>query len=350
MNLNIFQWRSLKTRMTLFTLTIFLIGIWSLAFYASYTLHNDMEQALGEQQFSTVSIIAADINDELDERLKSLEMIAAKITPAILGNAASMQTFLESHISLKRLFNYGALVTRLDNITIADVPISGRVGINYGDRDWIIEALKGKTLIGKPVMGKKSHSPVFMMVAPIRDTKGKVIGVLTGATDLSKPNFLSKITDNRYGKTGGYLLVSPQLRTIVYATDKKRIMEVLPDPGISPLIDRFIQGYEGSGITIRPGDGVETLASAKGIPVSGWYVAALMPTEEAFAPVHALQKRVLLATIFLTLLAGGLTWGMLKRQLAPVFTTIKTLATLSDTDHPPKPLPPPIINEPILFL
>ena len=88
----IFQWRSLRTRVTLLTLAIFVIGIWALAFYASETLHRDMEQTLSDQQFSTVSIVAADINDELAHRLKSLEMIAAKITPAILGNAAVTQT------------------------------------------------------------------------------------------------------------------------------------------------------------------------------------------------------------------------------------------------------------------
>ena len=65
----IFQWRSLKTRVTVFTLAIFLVGIWSLTFYASNTLRKDMERALGEQQFSKVSIIAAEINGGLDDRI-----------------------------------------------------------------------------------------------------------------------------------------------------------------------------------------------------------------------------------------------------------------------------------------
>ena len=335
----IFQWQSLKTRVTVSTLAIFLTGIWSLAFFSSYTLQNDMERTLGEQQFSTVSVVASDINDELAERLKTLELIAAKITPTILGNAASTQKLLESQVSIKGLFNYGATVMRLDGIVIADVPISaGRLGVNYGDREWVVEAFrKEKSLIGKPAMGKKSNAPVFVMVAPIQDTHGKTIGAVLGVTDLSKPSFLSKITDNSYGKTGGYLLVAPKIRTIVFATDKKRIMEVLTGTGTSSLIERFIQGYEGSGVTINS-KGEEVLASAKGIPVSGWYIAAMMPTKEAFAPLRAMQQRMLLAAIFLTLLAGGLTWWMLKRQLAPVFTTIKTLATLSDTDQPPQPL------------
>jgi len=334
----IFKWRSLKTRLTLFILTIFLVGIWSLALYASYTLKKNLENLLSDQQFSTVSIVASDINNGLEERIKSLEMIASKITPAMLGNATSLQIFLESHVSFPILFNYGGIVLRHDGVAIAEVPNHGRIGINYSGRDYMIEVLKGKTTISRTVMGKTSRSPFFSMLTPIRDTKGNIIGVLAGATDLGKPNFLSKITDHSYGKTGGYLLVSPEIRTIVYATDKKRIMEVLPERGVNPFYDKSInEGWEGSGLSRTP-SGVEVLVSIKHIPISGWNIIGLIPTEEAFAPVHVLQKRMLLATIFLSLLAGGLTMLVLKRQLAPIFTTIKTLATLSDSDQHPQPL------------
>jgi len=180
-------------------------------------------------------------------------------------------------------------------------------------------------------VSKNLQAPVFSIAAPIQHN-GKVIGVLVGATDLNKPNYLSKITDNRYGKTGGYLLVSPNIRTVVYATDKKRIMQVLPDHGVNPFYDKSLNdGWEGSGVSRTP-SGVEVLVSIKHIPASGWNMIGLMPTEEAFAPVHDMQKRMLLAAIFLTLLAGSLTWWMLKRQLEPVFSTMKTLASLSDRD------------------
>jgi len=332
------HWWSLRTRVTLLTLAIFLIGIWALAFYASYTLQSDMERTHGEQQFSTVSIIAADINDELAGRVELLEIMAEKITPAMLGNTAATQTFLDSQLSFKLLFNYGGIVMRLDGTAIAEAPNHGRVGLDYSDRDYVIEALKGKTVIGKPFVGKTAHSPILPCAAPIRDTRGKVIGIVAGITDLRRTNFLNPITDNSYGKTGGYLLVSPKIRTIVYATDKKRIMEVLPAPGGNLLHDRFIHGYEGSGVVVNP-HGVEVLASAKGIPVAGWYMVAMIPTEEAFAPIHALRKRFFLAAFFLTLLAGYLTWWMLKRQLSPMLAAAKTLATLTDADHPPTPLP-----------
>lgn len=58
-----FQWGSLKTRVTFFTLVIFLGGVWSLSFYAGQVLRDDMQPQLGEQQFSVASFIAADIHE-----------------------------------------------------------------------------------------------------------------------------------------------------------------------------------------------------------------------------------------------------------------------------------------------
>ena len=81
------------------------------------------------------------------------------------------------------------------------------------------------------------------------------------------------------------------------------------------------------------------LASAKSIPLSGSYLAAMMPTREAFTPIRAMQRRILLARICLTLLAGGLTWWISKRQLTPVFGTIRRVATMAVSDQPSQPLP-----------
>src|SRR5664279_4021873 len=107
MSFNSFQKTSLKTRLTLFTLAVFLIGIWSLAFYASRMLREDMQRQLGEQQFATVSLVAAQVNSDLDERLKALEKIASDITPGRLKNASGLQTLLEQRPILQIMFNGG---------------------------------------------------------------------------------------------------------------------------------------------------------------------------------------------------------------------------------------------------
>jgi len=336
----LFQWRSIRTRVTLFTLAIFLVAIWSLEFYASRLLQDDMQHLLGEQQLSAVSFMAASIDEEINERLRAQEEIAKQITPALMAHPSALQSFLEQYPILLILFNSGAFVIGIDGVAIADSPVSARrIGINYADREFIAETLKGKSTVSKPLVGKKLKAPILPIGVPIRDAEGKVIGALVSTINLSKPNFLDKITEHSVGESGGYLLlVDAQHRLVITATDKSRIMETLPAPGMNPGSDSYIQGDERTRVIINP-RGVEVLTSAKGILAANWYLRAALPTAIAFAPITAMQQRVMLATIFLTLLAGALTWWMLQHQLAPVFTTIKTLTSLSDADQCPQALP-----------
>ena len=340
MNFNSFRSHSIKTRVTLFTLGIFLVSIWLLAFYANRVLRADMQHLLGDQQLSTATFVAANLNDEMSRRIAALELLARRITPALLTDQATLQTMLGDRQADYSLFNNGIAAVGVDGTVIAEYPPSpGRLGTNFMERDYVIGPLKeGKMTIGRPVMSKLMHAPTFVIGVPIRDPQGKVIGVLGGVTDLRLPNFLDHITQGHYGKTGGYLLVAPQHRLIVTATDKRRVMEVLPAPGIDPLVDQRVRGQEGTEVFINP-RGVQVMSSSKSVPVAGWFLVVSLPTEEAFAPIRDVQQHLLLATLFLTLLAGALTWWMLQRQLAPMLATVKTLTRLSGSGQPVPPLP-----------
>jgi diguanylate cyclase (GGDEF)-like protein/hemerythrin-like metal-binding protein/PAS domain S-box-containing protein len=335
-----FQSHSLKTRVTLFTLGIFVFSVSVLAFYVSQMLRQDMQHLLEAQQLSSVTYMAEEVNHELQDRLETLEKMAARISPAMLDSSTALQTFLEDRISLLSLFNGGAFVTRVDGTAIADVPRStGRIGINYIERDAMRAALKqGRPTIGRPIMGKMPASPVFAIAVPIRNQQGTVIGALAGINRLDKPNFLDTITRSGYGKSGENLLVAAQDRLIMTASKKERVMAKLAEPGVSSGIDRLAQGLEGSSIYVNP-LGVEVLAASKRIAAVGWLMHTSVSTDEAFAPIRAMQRRMLLATLLLTLLAAALTWLMLSRQLSPMQVAVKALARQASTDQAPQPLP-----------
>jgi sensor histidine kinase regulating citrate/malate metabolism len=72
-------WHSLQTRVTVFALAVFVLSIWSLSFYLSRSLQADMERLLGEQQFSVVTAVAKEINDNLVDRQQALENIAKQM-------------------------------------------------------------------------------------------------------------------------------------------------------------------------------------------------------------------------------------------------------------------------------
>ena len=341
MGFKFFQLNSLKARVTLFTLAVFLIGIWSLTFYISRVLRDDMQQLLGEQQFASVSLVADEINQALSQRLSLMEVISEKLSQGVLSDHAQLQAFLVDRPGLQSMFNAGVFITDVEGTAIASMPLTiKRIGVNFINvAPHLRTALKeGKSGIGKPVIGKVLKDPVFSMAVPIRNEQGLVIGAMVGTIDLAKPNFLDQITNNRYGKTGSLLLVAPQYRLLVTTTGRQRVMETLPPPGAYPTLDRFLNGYQGSAIFTNP-TGTEVLASARTIPAAGWYAAAALPTAEAFASINDLQRHAWLASIIMSLLAAVLTWWVVSRQLRPMSLAAAVLAKQTTEQKSFEPLP-----------
>jgi diguanylate cyclase (GGDEF)-like protein/PAS domain S-box-containing protein len=340
MKLRAIQLRSLKAKVTLTTLVIVLLGIWSLAFFVSKSLREDMQRLLGDQQQATVALVASSINSDLRERMDALTAVAGKIDSNLLKDPATLQKFVEQRPGFQTLFNAGVFVTRIDGVAIAEFPPMGRVGLNYVDRDHVAAALtEGKTTVGKPTIGKRVRAASFAISVPIVDLQGKVNGAITGATDLSKPNFLEEISQSSYGQSGGYLVVDPKSRLFVTATanNHNRVMQPIPAPGVNAVLDRRLLGFDGSAVNINS-QGIEVLTSSARIPTAGWFVIATLPTQEAFAPISSMMERTAIATILLTLLTTALAWWLLNRQLEPVQTTIKTLSILAESSSYPQPL------------
>lgn len=331
---------SLKTRITLASLLVFLAGMWSLSFYASQVLRRDMERMLGEQQLSTASYVATEINVQLEERIKTLEQIAQSIDINLQNNPAVLQRFLDERFVSRSTFNEGLRAYRKDGTVIAATPlITERIGRNYMDRDYLVGAIReGKTTIGRPVDSRALPAPVIVIATPVRDMNGQIIGALSGVTNLNQPNFLDRVSSSHYGKSGGYLLVDARNRLIITSTGRNRMLEPSPPLGAFPVIDRFLAGHQGSAVYVNP-TGVEVLQSTATIPVAGWYVAASLSTDEAFAPIKDMQKHMLLATLLVTLLASGVIWWVMRRQLSPMIDTANTLARLAEGNERPQPLP-----------
>lgn len=325
---------SLQTRVTVLALAVFTLGIWSFSLYMRQILQEDMLRAAGDQQQSVAGYIAVEIDHELADRLAVMSGVAGGLAQ-LMPDAAALQRELESQPAFLHLFNAGVYVTDLNGDTLASLPLSaGRLGINYRDRDYIAGALQaGRPTVGTPVMGRALLAPIFGMAVPILDAQGKVVGALAGITELQKANFLDQSTRNAFGKSGYVLLVNARNRTIITSSDRSRIMEKLPEPGVNPLIDRYISGAEETGIIVNP-HGIEVLASSRQLEATDWYVVVALPTREALAPFYKLERRNELAAILMTLLIGVLTWQLMRRQLRPVHQAIGKLTMLSERKLP----------------
>ena len=330
----------MRTRVILLTLAVLLVGIWTLAVYAGSVLREEMRQELGRQELSNAASVAATVDEELRDRLVGLELVGKKVTPTMLRQPQALQALMVDHPILLRYFNGGVVLLGPDGTVLADsTPLPGRVGNNLLDMDGVAAALHlGQANVGLPTVDRRSNLSQFGIAVPLRDAQGHIMAAMVGITYLGAENFLDAVTDHVYGSSGGYLLVAPQIRSVVTATDRTRTLERLPPPGANAVMDRFIAGFRGTEVFVAP-NGIEVLASAHSVNTAGWYLAAILPTAEAFAPIAHMQWRLFWATCVLTVVALVLTRTVLRLQLAPLWTAIENLDALAASDHPPMSLP-----------
>jgi PAS domain S-box-containing protein len=346
MELKNFAGASLKSRISVLALAIFIASIWSLTLYARQALREDLQDLLGEQQLSTARLVAAEVEQALVDRMRGLQAVAQQITAAQLRDPARLQAFLEDKRWTQLMFSAGVYATGLDGTAIASVPQElGRTGTNFRERAHLVAALeRGETSVSEPVMGKFLKQPVISISTPVRDAQGRVMGALVGVINLQEPNFLDHIVALRYGRTGGYLIVDARHGLFVTATDKSYILQHIPEPGTNPMSDRYRRGYEGYGLTTNS-RGLAQMTAASQIPSAGWYVVVRLPVEEAFSPIRAMEWRLLGAAMVFTLLAASLLWWMLSRNLEPLALTARKLKALSQSDSFPHALPVPATRE-----
>ena len=334
------NWRSLHTRIAVGMLCVVLGILWATEYSLSRTLRRDMEAAISAQQYSTVSLIAKEIDRSILERQSIAESVASSLTTELLASPAAAQRLLEDKKIPQSIFNWGVIVTDATGTAIASVPSDlNRTGSHYGNYEFIEQGLKtGQPQLPEPVISPNSGLPVFTLIVPIKDAQGKSIGLVIGVTNLAEPNFLDEIGSAKYGNTGDFLVSAPKSRIFVASSDKRRVMKAGPPPGINPVYDRYMAGYEGSGIA-KSSRGVVELSSNKRIPSTGWMMHSVLPADEAFAPIDAMERHLLVASAILTLVATLISWWWLHLQLRPLSGAATLLHRMNAGEIPRQALP-----------
>ncbi len=114
-----------------------------------------------------------------------------------------------------------------------------------------------------------------MFTAPISDRDGSLLAVLGGSVDLTASSFLGRLADIKIGKTG-YLFLFSSDRLMVLHPDKNRIMKNDIPTGANRLLDKAIEGFEGTGETVNS-RGLPHLSSFKHLKTKNWILGANYP-------------------------------------------------------------------------
>ncbi|MFZ2393538.1 diguanylate cyclase domain-containing protein [Rhodoferax sp.] len=318
--------QSLKTRVTLLTLLIVVVSFLVLAFFTKGMLREELLRNTGEQQRSALNLLSSEVDNGLRERLAALETVALQVAPERLGDDSALQAFLQQQLFLAGSFNGGVSLWNRHGVLQAEAQYSpGEIAMPVLAPPELARVLReGQAVIGRMQVNDKLKLAWFALAVPVRNAAGEVIGVLAGLVRLDRANFLSRLTAHRFGKTGHFFLIDASQRLIFAASDRARLLEVLPAAGVDPWTDRFVQGFEGTARVENP-KGVEVLVSIQQIPRTRWYASVTQDPDEAFGLIDAFKLRARLLGLVLVLLCLGLIWLMLRRQLAPMTAAVRVL-------------------------
>jgi len=308
--------------------------------YINQALRDDVFALVGEQQRAVTALVANEINHELQDRLDVLALEAKRISPALMGDPLALQDFIKQRPLFLSHFSGGVWVFRADASLLTKAALgAGPMDSVFEDRQTLSETLsQARPGVGRPMGGVSSPTPTFAMLTPIRDGSEQVIGALAGVTLLDGHSFLNQIIESGYGKNGTFLLVEPRSRQLVTATEQRRSMELLPVIGVNALIDRFVAGYQGSGLHFNA-QGRQMLASAKAIPAATWYVSASLSTDQIEATLEGLKTRRIGSVALGLSVAALLLWLMLRQQLAPMTQAVEVLRRMGDQGYQTSALP-----------
>ena len=309
---------NLKARIAFFTVVLFTAAIWLLAHDLDEEVRDNFRDVLAAQQLYTVEHIASSLDEAVKLRLNALVDAASLIDPLWMGHGDRLHGFLANQMPLHRFFNTGLVVVSREGLGLADwPPLEGREGASFTNMAFFREVMaSGRPAIGKPIQGRFTRQPVINFAAPIKDRDGVVIGALVGGNLLAGSDLLSEIVPRELRMRGDLHVISPRDGLFVASTDPSRVLQPTSAKGVNLLIDRFKEGYEGSGVSVNS-RGVENLSSGKRVASTGWLVVASLPTAIAFEPLLALQRGIYKDAALASLLIALFLWWYLHRELSP---------------------------------
>jgi len=332
----------LAVKLSFFVLALLLAVIWGLVWYFNIALKRDLESLVSTQQFSAVSVIAASIDRQIRLRLRALEDLAQVFGERhLVYQSEQANAFLHDNLTLSPLFNGGFFVLDAQGVCIAEVPhIPGRIGLNFTQYDEFTPLLNQRApVVGTPRIGKLSKRPLVALNAPIIDsTQQQMVGLLIGVTYLDVENYIGQLIATYEAAAGNVFIFDPSAEVFVASTDPARILKPVPSQGSNPMHDRYMAGYEGSGIAGNSA-GIEKLYSGRRIPTTGWFVASALPVSSAFAPIAALQRTLLGAALILSLIVPWLAAAVVGYWLRPLRQTTSALREMTLDQRSLRPLP-----------
>jgi signal transduction histidine kinase/DNA-binding response OmpR family regulator len=289
-----------------------------------YVLRSDIVQRIEKHEFKQLTEFAGHLDDKLQESMGMLSTVALNAPVKDMADLGKLESFLQHEHALLTVFD-DLYVFDAKGVLQVDWPMKpGRRTLDMSARDYIQGVIETRqTVISAPIMGKATKQPIVVVAAPIFDQNNQLVGIMGGVLNLFKPNLLGAIANRKNGETGYFYLVTKD-RVRISHPDPSLVLKVIAPGSVNQPLENAFQGFEGTqeGVTAR---GLKGLFTFKQLDTTGWIVASVIPSAEAFAPINDLYQKMIWVTVLLMLTITPLMWGFVSHLIRPLGVVAKAM-------------------------
>ncbi len=287
------------------------------------------------------SLIARDIQQSISLRLDTLKTIATSKAGALQADVPlaedsdeDVQARLSDHTALLELFDSAFVVDAEGDVMGFTPSLPGAVGLNVADREYFrfIKEV-GRPFVGRPIISKLHDSrSLVVMGIPLTDAQGRFTGMLGGVVNLRDGRFFLDLRSLRIGEEG-YAVLMTSDGTVLSHPDSSLIMQHVPSTLESPLLERALDGWQGTG-TGRLLDGEPALMSYHQVWEPDWVVGVFLPQSQARQPIIDYIRRQWWVAVVVVLSMLPLFWWLLHLGLSPLRRLARQIAQVGQGDIP----------------
>ena len=330
---------SLKIKMTLVVFLLLGAVTSAVAGVGLLFFIREFKASMASRQFAAVCAMAGELDDKIVTAQRELVAVAHSVPPALVGDPAGMQRFLDGRLDARQVFGDGIGFFSANGKLAAFSPKSSApIGADFSPRAFLLRSIASDSpQISEPFQGDRKGRTLVLFAVPVRGADGKPAGFLGGRVDLLKENFLGRLAGLKVGEGGSYFLFNQQRQLLVYR-DRQRLPEGYLAPGANAALDRVVAGFRGSVEALSPA-GLPALCSFQRLAATGWILAAELPLREAYAPIDRARHLVGYCLALAIPLALVVVWFFVGHLTAPLLLFAGRVRDMGGAEAGDRPIP-----------
>jgi len=207
---------------------------------------------------------------------------------------------------------------------------------NISDRLYFSEVMMGKTIVSEPITSKTTGNQIAVIAAPVKDTNGKVIGLVGGALNLIKLNAF--VEHSGISHDASYSFIIDKYGTFITHPDKEYIMKENISAKSALIGESLVNAsrqilLSNRGFVQYSHSGIEGLNYYSTIPnTDGWRIIIKVPNEYLNAPLENASRDLVFIAVVGLILSIVLAIFVSKSISHPIIELSKVFTRASNGD------------------